>query len=183
MPRERSKLDVVVIGAGAAGITAARELHDKGVEVVVLEARERIGGRIWTHRDRDTPVPIELGAEFIHGSAPELEKTLDDAHLLTVDIAGKRWIVAGTKGSRDRGTQGSGDRGKWRPLDDFWEQLYRVMRLIEGGPKRDRSVQDFFDTRPGGRRLAQERRLAKQRPRRFTRARAHHCLKRIVHPI
>jgi monoamine oxidase len=146
----------VIIGAGAAGITAARELDEQGVDVVVLEARERIGGRVWTHRDRVTPAPIELGAEFIHGSAPELEKTLDDARLPTIDVAGQRWIASGGRGKVE------GSSGKWRPMDDFWEQLYRVMHLMDDGSKRDRSVQEFFDTRPGGRRLAQERRLAKQ---------------------
>lgn len=145
--------DVVVIGAGAAGIAAARELHDRGVDVVVLEARERIGGRIWTHRGARTPAPIELGAEFIHGSAPDLEKVLGAAGLQTIDVAGRRWMASGGNGA--------GSRGKWRPLDDFWERLYRVMHRMEREATRDRSVQDFLDTRPGGRRLAEERWLAK----------------------
>lgn len=54
--------DVVVIGAGAAGLAAARALHEADLSVVVLEARERIGGRVFTHRDRQSPVPVELGA-------------------------------------------------------------------------------------------------------------------------
>lgn len=77
MSRESSnKADVVVIGAGASGLAAARVLEERGYDVVVLEARERIGGRVFTHRDRNTPVPVELGAEFVHGSAPEAEKIL-----------------------------------------------------------------------------------------------------------
>jgi monoamine oxidase len=142
-----SKLDVVIVGAGAAGIAAARNLHEQGVSVLVLEARERIGGRVWTHRDPRTPVPIELGAEFIHGSAAEIEKTLDDAKLPTVDIAGKRCMVSGSR---------------WTPLDDFWDRLYRVMHLMDDGRRRDRSVHDFLDTRPGGKRLARDRMLARQ---------------------
>src|ERR1044071_1661595 len=70
------KTDVVIIGAGAAGLAAARTLSDHDIDVVVLEARERVGGRVFTHRDRGTPVPIELGAEFIHGSAPEAAERL-----------------------------------------------------------------------------------------------------------
>lgn len=62
---ERS--DVIVIGAGAAGLAAARLLADAGRRVVVVEARGRIGGRIWTDRAFGA-IPIERGAEFIHGA-------------------------------------------------------------------------------------------------------------------
>jgi len=147
MASTRSKLDVAIIGAGAAGIAAARELHGHGVRLLVFEARERIGGRVWTHRDPRTPIPIELGAEFIHGSAPEIEKTLSDAKLPTVDIAGKRWMVSGAR---------------WTPLDDFWQRLYGVMRFMDDRKTRDRSVQEFLDTHPGGKRLARDRALARQ---------------------
>lgn len=143
----RGKADVVVLGAGAAGIAAARALQDAGVDVIVLEARDRIGGRVFTHRDRHTPVPIELGAEFIHGRAPELDALLGEAGLASVDVGGRRLTVEGRR---------------LRPLDDFWEQLDRVMRRLDRGPAHDRSFQDFIDTRPGGPRLARERRFARQ---------------------
>lgn len=55
---------VVVIGAGMAGIAAARKLADAGCDVVVLEARNRIGGRVHTHTDWG--INIELGANWIH---------------------------------------------------------------------------------------------------------------------
>ncbi len=61
-PREH----VVVVGAGIAGLAAARQLTDGGMAVTVLEARERIGGRIWT--DSSLGVPIDLGAAWIHGT-------------------------------------------------------------------------------------------------------------------
>ena len=58
--------DCVVIGAGVAGLAAARKLHAANRRVVVLEARDRIGGRVWT--DRSSPdAPVELGAQWIHG--------------------------------------------------------------------------------------------------------------------
>ncbi|WP_298819173.1 flavin monoamine oxidase family protein [Chloroflexus sp.] len=69
------RLDVVVIGAGAAGLAAARALRDAGARVAVIEARPRIGGRIWTERSCGF-YPIELGAELIHG-----------AHTSTVELA------------------------------------------------------------------------------------------------
>jgi monoamine oxidase len=61
-PKER----IVVIGAGMAGLAAARRLVDAGRDVTVLEARDRIGGRIWT--DTSLGVPIDLGAAWIHGT-------------------------------------------------------------------------------------------------------------------
>lgn len=56
---------VVVVGAGVAGLTAAKELAEQGYEVIVVEARDRTGGRIWTY-DLDGQ-PVDLGASWIHG--------------------------------------------------------------------------------------------------------------------
>jgi len=61
----RVEESVVVIGAGMAGLAAARTLHDAGARVTVIEARERPGGRIFTNRDLGAPV--ELGAQRLHG--------------------------------------------------------------------------------------------------------------------
>jgi monoamine oxidase len=63
--------NVLIIGAGAAGLAAARRLHESGVDALVLEARGRAGGRAYTLHTSDGAFPIELGAEFIHGSATE----------------------------------------------------------------------------------------------------------------
>lgn len=62
---------VVVLGAGMAGLAAAHQLLLDGVEPVVLEARDRLGGRVWTDR-RLAGFPVELGAEFIHGDRAAL---------------------------------------------------------------------------------------------------------------
>jgi len=62
--------DVIVVGAGAAGLTVARDLTAAGRRVLVLEARHRLGGRIWTQQTPDGP--IELGAEFVHGAFEEI---------------------------------------------------------------------------------------------------------------
>jgi len=60
-PKER----IVVVGAGMSGLAAARRLADAGMDVTVLEARDRIGGRTWTNTSLG--VPIDLGGAWIHG--------------------------------------------------------------------------------------------------------------------
>ena len=70
---------VVIIGAGVAGLTAARELAAAGARVLVLEARDRLGGRVLTHHAAEGPV--ELGAEFVHGAFPEILTAVEEAGL------------------------------------------------------------------------------------------------------
>lgn len=58
--------DILVIGAGVAGLAAARKLHQAGRRVVIVEARERVGGRVWTDT-MGSGVCVDLGAQWIHG--------------------------------------------------------------------------------------------------------------------
>lgn len=78
---------VLVVGAGMAGLTAARKLAEAGRQVLVLEARDRVGGRIRTLREHDEV--LELGAEFIHGRPVELWDLIDEAGLETYALDGK----------------------------------------------------------------------------------------------
>jgi monoamine oxidase len=140
-----TRTEVAIIGAGVAGLQAARVLHEHRVDFVVLEARERVGGRIFTLRDESLPVPIELGAEFVHGSAPELKQLAREAHIALADIDGERW---------------QSNRGRLRPVEDFWPTLERVMGRLgrRGG---DRSFERFLKS-DGSRIDARSRQLALQ---------------------
>ncbi|WP_158791025.1 NAD(P)/FAD-dependent oxidoreductase [Granulicella sp. L60] len=82
----KAENEVLIIGAGMAGLTAARALAEAGMKVLVVEAQERIGGRILTRHVGDEA--IELGAEFIHGRPPELWALVDEAGLETYERGG-----------------------------------------------------------------------------------------------
>ncbi len=83
--------DVVIIGAGVSGLAAAGELRKSGLSVLVLEARDHVGGRVWTRHEPDLSAPIELGAEFIHGRAPETFELLREVGKAAVDTSGAHW--------------------------------------------------------------------------------------------
>ena len=122
--------DVIVVGAGAAGLAAAADLTDGGASVVVLEGRARAGGRIFTRRVRGWPLPVELGAEFVHGPAPEVLDIARDGGLLVDRLPDTRvqWTASG-----------------WRQVHDFWSQWEAIARRMRRGG-RDRSVAEFLES-------------------------------------
>jgi monoamine oxidase len=83
--------DIVIVGAGAAGLSAANALGSSGLSLLVLEARERIGGRMFTERDPVCRVPVELGAEFIHGRPPEILGPLQSNGNKILETEGDSW--------------------------------------------------------------------------------------------
>lgn len=122
-----SPSDVVIIGAGTAGLTAARDLSNAGVRVLLLEARDRIGGRIFTHH---TPnYPVELGAEFIHGRRTETFDLVNEANLRVAEM---KWKMA-----RRKGNQWVQDD----PMMEDIDKLFAQMRLDQP----DQSFQEFLD--------------------------------------
>ncbi len=79
--------EVLVLGAGMAGLAAARTLAEHGLRVLVLEARGRVGGRIYTERTPEGAL-VEHGAEFIHGRVPELWSLIEEAGVEAVERDG-----------------------------------------------------------------------------------------------
>ena len=120
--------DTVIIGAGAAGLAAASELVSNGHEVLVLEARERSGGRILTDRTTIAPIPVELGAEFIHGESSVLLSRLKAAGDIAIDASRERWIAH--RAGLHRG-------------DEQWRELKRTFGRLSA-PARDMSFADFL---------------------------------------
>ena len=140
------RVDAIIVGAGAAGLTAARELIRAGKRVIVLESSARIGGRIMTRNDTDAGIPVELGAEFVHGDAPETTRLLDEARLATVPVLGQQYR-----------SDGKSDQ----PHEISWKSMGRVFKYMNKDRKEDRSFQDFLDGNPGGAALRDARELAR----------------------
>jgi len=107
--------DVLVIGAGASGLAAACDLRAHGARVLVLEARDRIGGRVRSERSSDVDVPIELGAEFVHGLAPETLALARSLSLPLVEVPAVHYTAA---------------RGRYRRVDDYFDRLARSLAVL-----------------------------------------------------
>jgi monoamine oxidase len=122
----------LIIGAGVAGLAAAQRLAKAGVRVTILEARDRLGGRIYTLRDRKLPVPVELGAEFIHGRPNEVWDILGAENLVVGSLEGDNWCA------EDR---------VLRKCNDFWSRWNTVAREVKKGRGYpDRSFSEFLQT-------------------------------------
>jgi monoamine oxidase len=102
------RLDALILGAGAAGLAAARALSRAGWRLIVLEARPRPGGRIHTLHDAFWPLPVELGAEFVHGEAKTVRAAADAAGLAVEELPDLHVRAAG---------------GRWRPMPDFYRRI------------------------------------------------------------
>jgi monoamine oxidase len=109
--------DVLIIGAGAAGLMAARDLQRAGFDVLLVEARERIGGRMWTNAVEGGE-HVELGAEFVHGR-PKITLDLLAEEGLAMEEGGNVRLV-----QRDHRLQ---------TMPDFWEVIGRVDGQIDPG--------------------------------------------------
>ena len=83
----QNDIDVLILGAGMAGLIAARALAQRGVRVCVLEAKPRVGGRIMSQKVEGGGT-VELGAEFVHGRAPELWALIEEVGAKTVERHG-----------------------------------------------------------------------------------------------
>lgn len=89
--------DVVIIGAGVAGLAAGAELASRGHSILILEARDRVGGRVWTRHEPELSAPVELGAEFIHGQIPETFELLQEVGTAALATSGQRYVLLNGK--------------------------------------------------------------------------------------
>ena len=110
-----SEIDVIVLGAGIAGLSAAHALVRAGLNIVILEARDRVGGRIFTQWDEALNTAIELGAEFIHGCPPEIWNLLRELDVRPKEVSGENWCFLD---------------GKLKPCD-FFEEIDKLFEKMD----------------------------------------------------
>lgn len=120
----RQRRQIVVIGAGLAGLAAARALQDDDNDVVVIEARDRIGGRVWTsHAWPDAP--MDLGASWIHGvDGNPLTELADEADLRRLETRYARAATYGTSG-------GALDEAEAERLDALRTRLHEALEQAQ----------------------------------------------------
>src|SRR5688572_11362184 len=119
----------IIIGAGAAGLAAAAELARHRTTALVLEARLHIGGRIWTHHEPGLAVPLELGAEFIHGRAAPTFALLAKSATAAVDAPEEHWTLRS---------------GKLEPANDLFLEVTRAMRRSRALEREDMSFARYL---------------------------------------
>jgi len=115
---------VIIIGAGAAGLMVAYRLSKAGHKVIVLEAQDRIGGRIHTLHDPDFSVPVELGAEFIHGDLPVTNELMKEACMERAENGGSFWNADDGKLK-----QGYGVMRDWAVLEKALNEVNEDMTI------------------------------------------------------
>lgn len=130
-----TEFDVIVIGAGAAGLAAASRLTQAGKKVIVLEARDRIGGRV--HTIREHGAVVEAGAEFVHG-----DKAVTWDLIRPANIATDSWDAPFPPGHRIFRKNGV-DRPDSKELFEAVTRLTDAIYSYEGP---DMSLAEFMDT-------------------------------------
>lgn len=123
-------MDIVIIGAGASGLVAARELSKKGKKVIIVEARGRAGGRIHTLNDKRFDLPVETGAEFIHGDLFYTKELLKEAGIPFTKIGGSLYRAK------------DGQLFEQHEFIEYEEELMHQLKSLQ----EDMTVKDFLDT-------------------------------------
>jgi monoamine oxidase len=121
--------NIIIVGGGVAGLMAATQLLEQGRVVTILEANDRLGGRVQTIHDSSFEHPVERGFEFVHGNLPLTIQLLQAAGIEYKPVEGRMIRVV---------------NGEWKTQDDFtigWRELMERMNEI----REDMTVDEFLE--------------------------------------
>jgi monoamine oxidase len=122
--------DVAIVGAGVAGLSAAAALARAGQDIRCLEANDRVGGRILTAHSPLAPLPIELGAEFVHGRPPEIWQLIRAANLTAYEHSSQALHI---------------DQARWVATKQVGEIADRVLsQMAMSHRAKDESFEDYM---------------------------------------
>ena len=129
--------EVLILGAGIAGLAAARTLVDDGWKVIVLEARNRIGGRVWT--DNSLGLPLDLGASWIHGvKGNPITKLAKQFGLQTVSTDYDNSVMYDFDGRKMSDAE-------YKEIEDLYDSIYAEVEVMQEDTDDDMSLQQAFD--------------------------------------
>jgi monoamine oxidase len=120
--------NIIILGGGVSGLMSARELSRQGYAVTILEATDRLGGRVHTIRNSLFTQPVEKGVEFIHGNLPLTIGLLKESGIEYEPVWGNMIRIVD---------------GDWKTQDDFtlgWDELTRKMNSI----RQDMTMDEFL---------------------------------------
>jgi monoamine oxidase len=123
------EFDVIIIGGGVAGLSAAGELGRRGFRVAILEARGRLGGRVHTVKLPGRRAPVELGAEFVHGGNRPFWKLVRRHRLIVKRVPTEHWLF---------------EDGALKNVDDITDRIRRVTEQIDARRMAGKSFADFL---------------------------------------
>lgn len=121
--------DVIIVGAGASGIACAQQLSLSGTNFKILEARPRLGGRIYSHVEPGMSTGIELGAEYIHGAPQRMLELFRRLHLPFYDVNDEHYFLKNNKLIK---------------IPDYWEKMKNILDKLSTASKTDRSLEEFI---------------------------------------
>ncbi|MGI4021008.1 MAG: flavin monoamine oxidase family protein [Janthinobacterium lividum] len=124
--------DVIVIGTGAAGLITAHELSKTNKKVILLEARNRIGGRCYTFSGQDFTQPIELGAEFVHGELPLTLKLLKEAGIKYEPVSGDNFQAK------------NGEIKQSEFFMEHWDEFEKALNEVQDDQSLEQFLQQYF---------------------------------------
>ena len=119
---------IIIVGAGVAGLYAARELSKAGYKIIITEADKRVGGRIHTLSHGNFNQNVESGAEFVHGKLPITLKLLREADIEYVRVEGEMYQVK---------------NGNWKrqvEMAPHWDELMEKLQELQ----QDMTIADFL---------------------------------------